>query len=552
MFEVLVEPPQTPSAFFSEAFTPEVLKQQVDLGRMGPDNLPVYVSNVVYGRMMMFSLTSTASESEIRAMMNVAYSNIAGNVQANMSAKQKTMLQESKIAITSLGGDARATIDMIRSGNWRDYFTNTAPLSSAAPLSYTFRNLGDGSIANIVETDEFTISECTEKIGVPGVFDFLPAQSENLSDIGFPVETFTGDFNGDGLADVMLNHKQGRTNQIKLGLGTARGTFEFQPTVSHSASPSESWPGYWTYVADLNGDQVDDLIWNYRSSETNQVYFALNQGQGQFQFSGLSEFPGSGWDKYDLLFGDVDNDGADELLCNLTDICCANRTYVGNLTADAQAVRWAAPSDFGSTWDPYQPFVGNVNGGGDDLIFNALTSINGLYVGLSNNDTTFTLSPYNRRSEGGWGSYQAFPGFADNNTSTDMIYNNVINSDLNRVYASLSNGDGTFDLSMAAQDHPVRQEWDSYVTRVGDVDGDGIDDLVWTSQAVGQVATDVYVALGTNTGRYDFSPIEQDHPYQDTWSQYTIFLMDVNGDTHRDLVWIKPGRSTAYYVALAQ
>ena len=159
MYEVVVEPPQTPAAFFSEAFTPAKLKEQVDLGRMGPDNLPVYVSNVVYGRMMMFSLTSSASETEIRAMLNAAYDGIGGNVKANLSAKHKSILESSKIAITSLGGDADATISMIRSGNWKDYFTDSAPLTSASPLSYTFRNLGDGSIAKITETTEFSISE---------------------------------------------------------------------------------------------------------------------------------------------------------------------------------------------------------------------------------------------------------------------------------------------------------------------------------------------------------------------------------------------------------
>jgi hypothetical protein len=552
MFEVLVEPPQSPAAFFSDEFTSEVLQEQVDLGRMGPNNLPVYVSNVVYGRMMMFSLTSTASETEIRTMMNAAYSNLAGNVRASMNAKQKTILDESKIAITSLGGDAQATIDMIRSGNWRDYFTNTAPLSSAAPLSYTFRNLGDGSIANIVETDEFTISECTEKIGVPGVFDFLPVQSENLGDIGFPAEAFTGDFNGDGLGDVMLNHKQGSLNQIKIGYGTVAGDFDFLPTVSNREAPAGSWESYATHLADLNGDGQTDIAWNRLTPSHNQTYVALNQGGGSFSYTEGSTFPGSGWDKYDLLVGDTDHDGRDELLWNITDDCCVNRTYVGNYREGDGSIIYSAPNDFGSIWGVYQAFVGNVNGGGDDLIFNALTSVNGLYVGLSNNDTTFTLSPYNRRSEGGWGSYQAFPGFADNNTSTDMIYNNVISSDLNRVYASLSNGDGTFDLSIGPQDHPVRQVWDPYVTRVGDVDGDGIDDLVWTSQEIGKVSTDVYVALGTNTGLYDFSPVKQDHPYQETWSQYTILLMDVNGDTHQDLIWIKPGSNTAYYVALAK
>lgn len=552
MFEVVVEPPQSPASFFSEDFTTEKLQEQVNLGRMGPDNLPVYVSNVVYGRMMMFSFTSTASESDIRAMMNAAYSNIGTNVKASMSAKQKTILETAKIAITSLGGDADATISMIRSGNWKDYFTSTAPLSSAAPLSYTFRNLGDGSIAAIHETDEFTISECSEKVGVPGVFDFYPVESVGMGDIVFPVEPFHADFNNDGLEDIMFNHKEGGINQIKLGYGNASGSFDFQPTFSNTEMPAESWQSYRTHLADVNGDQQPDIVWNRLISSNNKTYLAINQGDGTFSYSGLTEFPGSGWDKYDLLVGDTDNDGVDELVWNITDDCCSNRTYVGNFVEGTQTIDFSAPNDFGSIWGSYQPFIGNVNGGGDDLIFNALTSGNGLYIGLSNNDTTFTLSPFNKRPESGWGSYRAFPAFADNNTNTDMVYNNVKSSSINRVYTSLSNGNGTFNMSIGAQDHPKQQDWSAYTTRVGDVDGDGIDDIVWTNQQPGQVAADVYVALGTNNGLYDFSPVKQDQPYQDTWSQYTVFLMDVNGDNKQDLVWIKPGSQTLLYVATAK
>ncbi len=552
MFEVLVEPPQTPSAFFSEEFTPDKLQEQVDLGRMGPNNLPVYVSNVVYGRMMMFSLTSTASESEIRAMMNVAYSGIAGNVQAGMSAKQKTMLQESKIAITSLGGDAQATIDMIRSGNWRDYFTNSAPLSSAAPLSYTFRNLGDGSIASIVETDEYSISECTEKIGVPGVFDFLPSKTETLGDIGFPVETFTGDFNGDGRQDIVLNHKENSLNQIKLGLGQSDGSFEFQPTVVHSASPTDSWQQYETRVADLDGDQVDDLVWSYLTSDNNLTYFALSQG-GSFEYSELTERPGGGWNYYDLLLGDIDQDGADELIWNITRDNTHLRTYVGNLNDDGQGIHISTYFDIpaASDWGSYQPYIGNVDGGGEDLIFNKTISYNTTFLNLSNGDTTFThRGPYTR-SQRGWHRYKTFTGFADNNTHTDLIFNEN-SSSVNRIYVNLSNGNGSFDMSIAGQDHPVRQDWTGYQTLVGDVDGDGIDDICWTKMALGSSENAVYTALGTNSGNYDFSPVKQSNPYQTTWSQFSPFMLDVDGDGQQDMLWIKPSRSMEYYVALAK
>ncbi len=177
MFEAVVEPPQTPGAFFSADFTPAVLQEQLDLGRIGPDNLPVYVSNIVYGRIMMFTLTSTATETEIKAALNAAYRGLV-SLDVNVDTKYRKLLNEARIAITSLGGDAAATEAMIASGDWRSYFytqqcadssdpatcayrPNQAALTTAAPLSYTFRNLGDGSIAKVSEATTYDVRECT-------------------------------------------------------------------------------------------------------------------------------------------------------------------------------------------------------------------------------------------------------------------------------------------------------------------------------------------------------------------------------------------------------
>lgn len=161
MFEVVVEPPQTPGAFFSDSFSQAKLDEQVRLGKIGPENPPLYVSNVVYGRMMAFTFTSTASSSEIKAALNAAYKGIFASVSANVSAQHKKVLEEGKISVTSLGGQAKATEAMIASGDWRQYFTESAPLTSAYPISYTFRNLRDGSIAKVSESTQYDIKECS-------------------------------------------------------------------------------------------------------------------------------------------------------------------------------------------------------------------------------------------------------------------------------------------------------------------------------------------------------------------------------------------------------
>lgn len=175
MYEVVVEPPSTPYQFFSTEFTMEKLQEQINLGKVHKTkNIPIYVSNVVYGRMMMFTLTSEASEADIKAALNASYSGLMARSKARLSFKQEQLLNEAKISITSLGGDAAATQAMIRTGNWSEYFKEDAPLSSAAPLSYTFRNLRDGSIAKVSESTTYYMRECSLKSK-----DFILASFEN-------------------------------------------------------------------------------------------------------------------------------------------------------------------------------------------------------------------------------------------------------------------------------------------------------------------------------------------------------------------------------------
>jgi hypothetical protein len=177
MFEVVVEPPQSPGAFFSASFTRDRLDQQIAMGRIGPDNLPVYVSNVVYGRMMAFTFTSTASKTDVQAALNAAYKGIF-DASFNLDVKYQNILKEGKISVTSLGGTSSATVAMIASGDWRQYFTENAPLTSAYPLSYTFRNLGDGSIAKVGETTEYAIKECSPQNAAGFMLDSFEAAAE--------------------------------------------------------------------------------------------------------------------------------------------------------------------------------------------------------------------------------------------------------------------------------------------------------------------------------------------------------------------------------------
>lgn len=163
MFTTSMVLPQTPSALFSDQFTQEQLEAQIALGRIGPDNLPVYVSNIVWGRIMIFTMTSTYSASEMMAAIEASYQGIAGG---GVSGQYLAILQseETTINIVTVGGEASHALDAIRTGNLDDYFAADAALTSAAPLSYTLRNLADNSVALVSETTDYDRAECSADI----------------------------------------------------------------------------------------------------------------------------------------------------------------------------------------------------------------------------------------------------------------------------------------------------------------------------------------------------------------------------------------------------
>lgn len=157
MFTLSMVLPQTPGEMFSNSFTQERLQDQVDLGRLSPENPPTYISNIVYGRMLMLTMTSTRSFTEMEAALSASRDGIGSG---SVDGSHLQVLQESTIRVASVGGVDDGVEGLIKTGRLGEYFDADAPLTSARPLSYTVRNLGDNSIAKVSETTVYSITEC--------------------------------------------------------------------------------------------------------------------------------------------------------------------------------------------------------------------------------------------------------------------------------------------------------------------------------------------------------------------------------------------------------
>jgi len=549
MFDVVVAAPQTPAGWFSSGFTPARLQEQIDAGFMGSDNPPIYISQVTYGRSMMFTMTSTASESEIRTTLNASYKFVTGQAALTLTARQQTILAESRIAITSIGGNDSATAAMIQSGDWRAYFTASAPLSTAAPLSYVFKNVSDGSIAQVTEATNYTIRTCTEYTALPGQFSFGPVQNI-AAPVTPPFDTRLADINGDGRQDLVWNHRSVSANQLAVALGQADGTFAAPVAATHPAAAAEGWGNYDFETGDFDGDGKADAAWNHRGS-LNKSYIALSTGSG-WTFGAVQQRPEGGWTAYRWLVMDTNGDGKDDLV--YSNLGTTNRTYVSFSNGDGTLdVTQSFHQPAVGGWTAYAAFRGDVNNDGRaDLIFNTVGPDQGnfLYTGRYNADgRTYTLSPaQGHYTACCWQSYQRLTGDFNGDGRTDMFWSNAAGG-ARALHGGLANGSGGWSYLSPWVAIPLESSG-NFTALVGDIDGDGFSDIIWNQLSA--TTNKVQTGRGKSDGRPEISPAEQVHPALTNWSQATSFVGDVTGDNRDDLVWVIPGASIQVYVGAAQ
>lgn len=173
LFTVSMVSPQEPGGFFSQEFTEGALEEQIRLGRIGDDNLPVYVASITYGRMINFSFTSTASVDEMRATLDASFKSVGSGVETNLTFEQRKILEEAEIGLVAIGGPQELALSAIRTGDYREFFSEAVPLSTAVPISYQINNVTDNTPASFGETTVYNVTECgptheTQEVQVVG------------------------------------------------------------------------------------------------------------------------------------------------------------------------------------------------------------------------------------------------------------------------------------------------------------------------------------------------------------------------------------------------
>lgn len=152
-----------PADFFSDELTQADFDAQVKLGTMGAGNQPCYVQSVSYGRMLVYTATSSSAEtsSELKLALEASYGAYSGS--ANMTQRQRELVSNSSIEVQVFGGtqaDATTTIrDIIKTGDYSG-FLRPVPATTAVPLSYRINDLKNRQAAVIGDATKYTVQTC--------------------------------------------------------------------------------------------------------------------------------------------------------------------------------------------------------------------------------------------------------------------------------------------------------------------------------------------------------------------------------------------------------
>ncbi len=181
LFTIAVDLPERASSMFADGVS------GADLSGLGVSatNLPLYIDSVSYGRILMFSFTSSASKERIEAALEFSYDSPVGGVDGFAEADLQETLSTARIEVFALGGPNTGVQNLIRDGSLDAYFEEPLAINQVEPISFTLRNLGDNTLAKVGDTTSYEVRTCLPVGGgLPQPKHWWPADGDTDDAVG--------------------------------------------------------------------------------------------------------------------------------------------------------------------------------------------------------------------------------------------------------------------------------------------------------------------------------------------------------------------------------
>ena len=325
-------------------------------------------------------------------------------------------------------------------------------------------------------------------------------------DVSVGNNSVLGDFNGDGLSDIVSYNQ--------LGLSNGDGTFDVS-TLPSGLSWSQDSGGLLS--GDFNGDGQTDLCAFGADEEDRRS--GLSNGDGTFTVTNGYDFLPSNltfyveYDHATALVADFNGDGLSDI-CSVGDL--ESSRWIGLSNGDGTFSFTegynAFPSNNTARTDTSFVLTGDFNGDGlSDLCSVGSTELS-RWTGLSNDDGTFTFTNHYDVLPSDLTIAPAVADFGVGNFALTGDFNGDGLTDICGMgtseacrWVGLSNGDGTFEFTKGTNALP--SDLDTYsgvggcYLRTGDFNGDGLSDLC----SVGLDEDTRWVGLSKGDGSFLFT-----------------------------------------------
>lgn len=199
-------------------------------------NPPAYVKSISYGRLLLFFIESSASQEELNATMEATFSGAFVGGSANLTLRQKEIVNSSAINVVSFGGSADATIDLLNGdklNGLQKYLKDGANYdpqkSPGYPITYVSRYLKNDEVAKLSYTTNFKVEKCVRN-------------PTKVSQLIFDINLTTDDKDREDAVEFWIIKGGNVTGHNIFGQGTKWGD-----------------PGKYPCVVNVNDITVDDL-----------------------------------------------------------------------------------------------------------------------------------------------------------------------------------------------------------------------------------------------------------------------------------------------------
>jgi len=355
--------------------------------------------------------------------------------------------------------------------------------------------------------------------GTVDACSFAPKQ--DLTAGMLPVSIASGDFDGDGKADMAVANYD--NNILSLFRNTSSiGSISFAAKIDITSGSNTDHIS----TDDLDGDGKLDLVVTDGGGAS--VFLNTSTGIGTISFAARISFAAGGSDPRHLAIDDFDKDGKPDLVVANYGAGVNTISVLRNTSSGPGNISYAPKVDFASTVRPSSVSAGDLDGDGKADIAVVNQNSNTLSV-FRNTSTGVGNISFAAKVDFTTDSNPLFVsiGDLDDDNKPELAVGYSLGNSVISVFRNLSSGIGNINYAPKADFAVVSVP---FSVHMGDLDGDGKLDLVATSVSSGNASVFRNTSNGIGTisfaGKVDFTTNS---------NSQSVSITDFDGDGKPDL-----------------